>query len=69
MRLVKVSRRRRHLLFDVPVAGLETIETMKETRTTMLAVDAGRTLLLDKQQLLEAADRDGITIVGYPPED
>ncbi len=69
MRLVKVSRRRRHLLFDVPVAGLETIETMKETRTTMLAVDAGRTLLLDKQQLLEAADREGITIVGYLPED
>jgi UDP-2,3-diacylglucosamine hydrolase len=68
MRLVKVSRRRGHLLFDVPVAGLDTIETMKETGTTMLAVDAGCTLLLDKKQLLEAADREGITIVGYSPE-
>jgi hypothetical protein len=64
-----VSRRRRHLLFDVPVAGLETIAIMNETGATMLAVDAGRTLFLDKQQLLEAADREGLTIVGYPPED
>src|SRR5882724_1581452 len=45
LRLVKVSRRRKHLLFDVPVAGLKTIETMIETGATALAVDAGRTLL------------------------
>ena len=34
LRLVKVSRRRKHLLFDVPVAGLETVRVMKETNTT-----------------------------------
>lgn len=69
MRLVKVSRRRRHLLFDVPVAGLETIQTMRETNTTILAVDAGRTLLLDRAQMVDEANRAGLCIVGYEAED
>lgn len=69
LRLIKVSRRRRHLLFDVPVAGRDTITVMKETGATLLAVDAGRTLLLDRQAMLAEADRAGIAVVGYPPED
>jgi DUF1009 family protein len=64
LRLVKVSRRRGHLLFDVPVAGPGTIAVMRETGATALAVDAGRTLLLDRQQMLEAANQARITIVG-----
>jgi DUF1009 family protein len=68
LRLVKSSRRRGHLLFDVPVAGLGTIETMRETGTTAMQVDAGRTLLLDKAEMLKAADESGISIVGRPPE-
>jgi UDP-2,3-diacylglucosamine hydrolase len=62
--LVKVARRREHLLFDVPVVGLDTIPAMQETGTTALAIEAGRTLMLDKEQLLEAAGRAGITVVG-----
>jgi UDP-2,3-diacylglucosamine hydrolase len=67
LRLVKASGGRGHLLFDVPVAGLATVETMIETGTTALAVDAGRTLLLDKQQMIERADRSNLTIAGFPP--
>jgi DUF1009 family protein len=67
LRLIKVARGRKHLLFDVPVAGLSTIAVMKETGTTILAVDAGRTLLLDKDDLLSEADREGLCIVGYEP--
>jgi DUF1009 family protein len=67
--LVKASRGRAHLLFDVPVAGLTTIETMIETQTTALAVDAQRTLLLDKDQMIRRADEAGLTIIGYPPYD
>jgi DUF1009 family protein len=66
--LVKVSRRREHLLFDVPVVGLDTIPVMLETGTTALAVDAGRTLLLDREEMLRAAEAAGIAIAGYPPE-
>ena len=69
LRLVKVARRRKHLLFDVPVAGVNTIAVMRETNTTALAVDAQRTLLLDKHELLESADAAGITIVGIRVED
>jgi UDP-2,3-diacylglucosamine hydrolase len=69
LRLVKVGRRRGHLLFDVPVAGLDTIPVMLETGTTVLAVDAGRTLLLDRDQMLRDADAAGLAIVGFPPED
>ena len=62
--LVKVARRREHLLFDVPVVGLDTIPVMRETGTTALAVEAGRTLMLDRDQMIEAADEAGMTIVG-----
>ncbi len=65
--LVKASRGRAHLLFDVPVAGVTTIDTMIETKTTVLAVDAGRTLLLDKDEMLRRANDAQISIVGYPP--
>ena len=66
LRLVKAANGRSHLLFDVPVAGVTTIETMIETRTTALAVDADRTLLLDKEQMLAKANQAGIAIVAYP---
>jgi DUF1009 family protein len=65
--LVKSSARRRHLLFDVPVIGAATIPVMLETGTTAIAIDAGRTLLLDREELLEAANQGKIAIVGMKP--
>ena len=65
LRLIKASRRRGHLLFDVPVAGPRTIEVMRECGATALAVDAGRTLLLDRADMLEKADEAGIAVAGY----
>jgi hypothetical protein len=67
LRLVKASRGRAHLLFDVPVAGLTTIDTMIETNTTVMAVDAGRTLLLDREEMLRRADEHALSIVAYEP--
>jgi len=63
--LVKAARRREHLLFDVPVVGAATIPVMAETGTTALAVEAGRTLLLDREEMLKAADQAGVAVVGY----
>jgi DUF1009 family protein len=63
LRLVKASGRRGHLLFDVPVAGPQTIDVMRETGTTALAVDAGRTLLLDRAELLARANDAGVTVI------
>jgi hypothetical protein len=67
--LVKASSRRRHLLFDVPVIGPGTIEVMVETGTTALAVDAGRTLLLDREELLTKANSAKIAILGMEPKE
>jgi UDP-2,3-diacylglucosamine hydrolase len=68
LRLVKVSRRRGHLLFDVPVAGPGTIEAMQKAGATALAVDAGRTLLLDRGAMLARANECKIAMVGCEPE-
>jgi UDP-2,3-diacylglucosamine hydrolase len=62
--LVKMARRREHLLFDVPVVGLATVPAMRETGTTALAVEAGRTLMLDREAMIEAANNAGIAILG-----
>jgi len=67
LRLVKSSRRRAHLLFDVPVAGPGTIQTMRDTGATALAVDAGRTLLLDRDEMLALANDFDIAVIGYSP--
>jgi DUF1009 family protein len=67
--LVKVATRRHHLLFDVPVVGLETITVMRETGTNALALDAGRTLMLDREEMIRQADGAEISIVGYEPKE
>jgi DUF1009 family protein len=64
LRLVKGSRRRKHLLFDVPVLGRATVPVLAETRTTAVAVDAGRTLLLEKDLFLRELDQIGVALVG-----
>jgi DUF1009 family protein len=67
LRLIKASHGRAHLLFDVPVVGLGTVAVMRETGTTALAIDAGRTLILDKEDMLRQADQAGLCVVAYPP--
>ena len=62
LRLVKGSRRRQHMLYDVPVVGPQTIAVMRETGATALALDARRTLLLDLAEILRQADAAEITI-------
>jgi UDP-2,3-diacylglucosamine hydrolase len=62
--LVKVARRREHLLFDVPAVGRATIPVMRECGATVLAVEAGRTLLLDRAEMIEAANESDIAIIG-----
>jgi DUF1009 family protein len=63
--LVKVARRREHLLFDVPAVGADTIPAMRQAGATALAVEAGRTLMLDRERMIEAANEAGVAIVGF----
>jgi len=67
--VVKVSKPGQDMRFDVPVVGLPTIEQMKSSRATALAVDAGRTLLFDRPKLIELANAADIAIQAFAPAD
>lgn len=60
--VVKVSKPGQDMRFDVPVVGPPTIEVMQRCGATALGIDAGRTLLFDRGELIAAADRAGIAI-------
>ena len=66
--VVKVSKPRQDMRFDVPVVGLPTVETMKRTGATALAIEATRTLLFDRSKLIELADAAGIAIQAFSPD-
>jgi UDP-2,3-diacylglucosamine hydrolase len=61
--VVKVAKPNQDMRFDVPVIGLKTIETMKDSGATCLAIDAGKCLFLDGEKIVAAADEAGIAIV------
>jgi DUF1009 family protein len=65
--VVKVSKPGQDMRFDVPVVGLATIEHMAASGVTALALDAGRTLLFERPQLLALADAKGIAIQAFSP--
>jgi DUF1009 family protein len=62
--IVKVAKPNQDMRFDVPVIGIRTVETMILAGATCLSVEAGRTLLFDRESLLERAAAAGIAIIG-----
>jgi DUF1009 family protein len=61
--VVKVAKPSQDMRFDVPVIGLPTVETMIRAGASCLSVEAGRTLLFDREALLKCASQAGIAIV------
>ena len=64
--VVKVSKLLQDMRFDVPVVGLPTVESMKLAGATALAIDANRTLLFDRVQLITMANAAGIAVQAVP---
>jgi len=64
VRIVKVAKPNQDMRFDVPVVGVSTIEAMTAAGATALSVDAGKTLMIDGEAIVKAADDAGICIVG-----
>ncbi|MGO9275331.1 MAG: LpxI family protein [Terriglobia bacterium] len=62
--VVKVSKPEQDMRFDVPVVGATTIEVMRRANATALAVDAEKTLLFERERMMEEADRAAVAIVG-----
>jgi DUF1009 family protein len=61
--VVKIAKPNQDMRFDVPVIGVKTIEVMRASGATCLAIDAAKCLLLDGQRVIDAADAAGIAIV------
>jgi UDP-2,3-diacylglucosamine hydrolase len=62
--IVKVAKPNQDMRFDVPVVGVSTIAAMKAAGATVLSVDAGKTLMIDGDAIVSAANEAGISIVG-----
>ena len=68
VRIVKVAKPNQDMRFDVPVVGVSTIQAMTAAGASTLSVDAGKTLMIDGQAIIRAADEARICIVGRSPQ-
>jgi DUF1009 family protein len=66
--VVKIAKPKQDMRFDVPVIGEATIVAMREARATCLALEAGRTLIFDREGVIATADAAGIAIVAASPQ-
>jgi UDP-2,3-diacylglucosamine hydrolase len=66
VRIVKVAKPKQDMRFDVPVVGVSTIDAMMAAGASALSVDAGKTLMIDGEAIVRAANAAGICIVGRP---
>ncbi len=64
VRIVKVAKPKQDMRFDVPVIGLATVQAMRVAGASALSVDAGKTLMFDRETLLGSANEAGISIIG-----
>ena len=64
--VVKVAKPKQDMRFDVPVIGMRTVDAMLKAGATCLSVEAGRTLLFDRDALLRRASEEKIAIVAVP---
>lgn len=62
--VIKICKPGQDLRFDLPTIGTNTIETMKEVNASVLAVEAGLTIILEQEKLIRSADEAGIVVVG-----
>jgi DUF1009 family protein len=65
--VIKVSKPKQDMRFDIPVVGISTLETMIASGATALVIDAGRTLVFDRDQFIKQADAHHIAVVALEP--
>ncbi len=62
--VIKVCKQNFDPRFDIPTVGLDTIKTLKGSSASVLALEAGRTIILDIEETLAEADKAGISVIG-----
>ena len=63
--VIKTAKPQQDMRFDVPVVGARTIKIMIEAGVACLAIEAGKTLVLDRKDVIDAADKHNIVVVGF----
>lgn len=63
--VIKVSKPNQDLRFDVPSVGLETVRLMSQVKASVLAIEAGKTLIFDKPEMIAYADEVRISVMSY----
>ncbi len=62
--LIKVAKPDQDMRFDVPTVGPDTIESLRRNGAGALVIEAGKTVIVEREKMLAAADRHGIAVVG-----
>ena len=68
MVVVKVAKPQQDLRFDMPTIGIGTLQSLRAAGASVLAVEAGKTILVDADALADFALRSGIAVVSYYDE-
>ena len=63
--VVKICKPNQDTRFDVPSVGLDTLNVMSEVKAAVLAVEAGKTLMFNREEMIRYADKEGISIIAY----
>jgi DUF1009 family protein len=66
--VIKVSKPRQDMRFDVPAVGIDTLRSMKKAGAKVLALEAGKCIIVDKEHFLQEADKAEIAVIGINPE-
>jgi DUF1009 family protein len=66
--IIKVAKPNQDMRFDVPIVGLATIQAMRIAGATVLSIDAGKTLIFDREAFFASANEAGIAVVGRATE-
>jgi DUF1009 family protein len=67
--VIKVSKPKQDMRFDIPVIGLSTLKNMIASGATALVIDAQRTIVFDREELVRSADKHNIAVVALHPLD
>ncbi|CAK8724375.1 UDP-2,3-diacylglucosamine diphosphatase [Candidatus Electrothrix aarhusensis] len=67
--VIKMKKPGQDFRFDLPATGTKTIETLASVKGSVLAVEAGQSLLFDREAMITAADRAGIVVVGVEEDE
>jgi hypothetical protein len=62
-RIIKVAKPSQDKRFDIPAIGLKTIKTMKKYKADLIAVEAGETIIVDKDRVVKYANKHNIVIM------